>query len=87
MGMDLIGSGLSYNWARWQYLLELLEKWGVNIDEFEYFNNDGHPISKITCMAVADAIEAHLDELDLDTRNWLEPQIPSWRYCNGCSQY
>lgn len=87
MGMDLMGVGLSFNWTGWHIFLELLEKWGVNTDEFEYFNNDGHPISKSTCMAVADAIEAHLDELDDDIRDWLGPQIPNWRYCNGCSQY
>jgi len=86
MGMDLIGSGLSYNWTGWRDLLQLLEQWEVDVSEFRG-TNDGDPISPETCRAVADAIETHLDELEDETRNWLEPQIRHWRNCNGCYQY
>ena len=86
MGMDLIGAGLSYNWSGWSWLVEHLRLWGVDVSEFQ-FTNDGDPISRNTCLAVAEAIETHLDELDGDYRKWLESHIDRWRQCRGCEQW
>ena len=86
MGMDLIGAGLSYNWTGWRSLEARLRSWGVDVQELR-FSNDGDPISKETCAAIANAIEAHLDELTRSEREWLEPDIENWKNCNGCLQY
>ena len=84
--MDLVGMELSYNWNGWHWLVGHLNSWGVDVSEFQ-FTNDGDPISGETCLAVADAIEAHLDELDFDHRKWLQPHIERWRRCRGCAQW
>jgi len=86
MGMDLIGSGLSYSWYGWRRLVEHLEAWGTDISELR-FSNDGDPISKETCSAIADALEAHLHEFSEEDRDWIEQDIDAWRSCNGCSQW
>jgi hypothetical protein len=86
MGMDLIGAGLSYNWGAWKWLKSRLAKWGVNVDELQDFN-DGAPISKETCSAIAAALEAHLDEFSPDEREWIEVDIEGWRNCRGCEQW
>lgn len=86
MGIDMIGAGIGYNWQGWRWLVAHLESWGVDVSELK-FSNDGDPISAETCRAIADAIEAHLHELDEYHREWIEPHIKSWRTCNGCSQY
>ena len=86
MGMDLIGAGLSYNMAGWRFLISKLDEWGVDTREFRG-NNDGDPISKKTCVAVANAIESHLEELDDRDRLWLESHIEKWRTCDGCEQW
>jgi len=86
MGMDLIGAQLSYNWSGWEWLVEKLDEWGVDVSEFR-FSNDGDLISKETCIKVAQAIEEHLDELDYEFQEWLEPHIFHWRECGGCRQY
>ena len=86
MGMDLIGAGLSYNWQGWRWLVERLVSWGVDVREFR-FCNDGDLISSATCLAVAEAIEAHLTEFDDETREWIEPHIVKWRYSGGCEQW
>jgi len=86
MGMALIGARYNhYNWSGWRWLITHLESWGVDVREFR-FSNDGDFISPETCMAVADAIEAHLTELDDKDREWIEPHIDAWRHCGGCSQ-
>ena len=86
MGMDLVGVDLSYNWRSWGFLISRLNEWGVDTSEFRG-TNDGDIISKETCIAVADAIERHLCELDDDDREFLEPHIDKWRTCNGCEQW
>ena len=86
MGMDLIGANLSYNWSSWVVLISRLDEWGVDTSEFRG-TNDGDPISKETCIAVADAIERHLGEVDDVARGFLEPHIDKWRTCNGCEQW
>jgi len=83
--MDLIGAGLSYNWAGWRWLVAHLDDWGVDTKELR-FSNDGDQISKETCSAIADAIEFHLDELTPYEQSWIEPHIRNWRTCNGCIQ-
>ena len=86
MGMDLIGTGLSYNWHGWYWLVERLASWGVDVSEFR-FTNDGAPILEETCRAVADAINQHLHDLDAQHRDWIEPHIEIWRECGGCEQW
>ena len=86
MGMDLIGLRLSYNWTGWKWLVDHLRKWGVDVSELK-FMNDGDPISRETCLSIADAIEAHFDELTSDEQQWLEGHIDLWRKCNGCFQW
>ena len=85
MGMDLRGCGLSFNWAAWDRLICLLDKWGVDTQELTR-HNDGHVITRNTCLAIAWAIEAHLAELDGEEQAWLGPQIEQWRACFGCQQ-
>jgi len=90
MGMDLVACNPDakdgrYNWAGWEYLFELLDGWDVDLSEFSGFN-DGDLISEETCKKVADAIEEHLNELELDDRIWLEPHIELWRNCGGYEQ-
>ena len=84
--MDLVGADLSYNWSSWRHLVEKLSGWGVDVSELK-FNNDGDHISKKTCEAIADAIEAHLLELSFGELQWLEPHIDAWRDCGGCEQW
>lgn len=86
MGMDLIGCGLSYNWSGWRWLIDHLEAWGVDTRDL-VFHNDGHLISKETCAAIADALEAHLHELPERERILIQLDIPAWRRCNGCEQW
>jgi len=74
-----------YNWAGWSALAEYLEQWGVDISEFSWMN-DGDEISEKTCLAVADAIEAHLAEVDEDKRVFLKHNIEIWRTCGGFLQ-
>ena len=75
-----------YNWSGWSYICNLLNEWGVNTSEFSGMN-DGEVISEETCKKVADAIEAHLDELDKEHREWLKDDIALWRTCGGYRQY
>ncbi len=86
MGMDLIGAGLSYNWSSWYWLRERLDAWGVNTSELSNMN-DGDRISGETCRAIAETIELHLKELDVEDRDWIAPHIEIWRRCKGCRQY
>ena len=71
-----------YNWSGWSWLCDHLSAWGVPMGEFSGMN-DGDPISAETCEKVAQAIEAHLGELDGDHRAWLQPHIALWRTCGG----
>ena len=86
MGMDLIGARLSYNWSGWRWLVARLKSWGVDVRELKFYN-DGDPISPETCVAIADAIEVHLDELDDDDREVMASHIDAWRHCGGCEQW
>lgn len=85
MGMDLIGAGLSYNWQAWCWLRERLQTWGVDTSELSS-RNDGDPISAATCVAIADALQTHLEELSPTEKSLVEPHIDAWRNCHGCSQ-
>jgi hypothetical protein len=75
-----------YNWAGWSWLVEHLEKWCVDCSEFSG-TNDGEVISDATCKKVADAIEAHLQELDEEDREWLSSHVRMWRTCGGYAQW
>ena len=81
---DLIWGG--YNMAGWFLLRKCLILWGVDISEFTGIN-DGAPISAATCVKVADAIEAHLPELDERDRKWLGSHIKRWRTCGGYEKW
>ena len=101
MGMDLMAlrSGedpvdksknwcLSYNWGGWHYLIEKLGEWGVPTDEFRGFNNDGDVISVETCIAVANALERNLSDIeDPEDRMLLAEHIDAWRYSGGFAQW
>ena len=94
MGMDLhsvastIGEPLwiPYNWNGWRWLIEHLQKWGVDTKQFS-FSNDGELISDEVCKAVASALSAHIDELDDEHRSWIEPHIVAWRSSGGFRQW
>jgi len=73
MGMDLQSLNTevldtSYNWAAWRDIVGRFEKWGIDTSEFR-FANDGELINARTCMDVADALEAHIDEIVSDWLN------------------
>jgi hypothetical protein len=74
-----------YNWSGWTYITNKLAEWGVPLDEFSGLN-DGDIISAETCCKVADAIDAHLHELDDRDRAWLGPHALLWRTCGGYEQ-
>lgn len=84
----LVGKAISgrYNWTGWSYIINLLNKWGINTNEFSGLN-DGDVICDETCKKVADAIEKHLSDLDAKDRKWLEPHIILWRTCGGYRQW
>lgn len=86
MGMDLHGCGLSYNLSGWERLISLLEEWGVDTREL-VFTNDGDPISRNTCLAIAWAIETHLHELSESEQEWLADHVEEWRSSKGCEQW
>lgn len=75
-----------YNWSGWSRQIDLLDQWGVDTSEFAGMN-DGDVISQATCEAVADAIEAHLEELSPEEASWLSPKIALWRTCGGYRQF
>lgn len=75
-----------YNWSGWSWLMDLLEKWGVDTREFSGMN-DGEVISEETCRQVADAIEKHLPELDGEAQAVLKEDIILWRTCGGYRQF
>jgi hypothetical protein len=92
MGMDLSPinaklEGLSYNWDAWLFLMEKLNEWGVDTREFSG-SNDGELISASTCRAVADALEAHVDEIPGEkNRKFFRAGIEAWRHSNGFCQW
>lgn len=71
-----------YNIAGWRWLYEHLSDWGVNLPDWRWLN-DGEVIGQATCLRIANAIEAHLPELDDESRKWIEPHIILWRECGG----
>lgn len=75
-----------YNWSGWSWIEQHLQAWGVDTHEFDG-SNDGEKISAETCRKVADAIEAHIGELDEEHQTWLRPHIELWRTCGGYEQH
>jgi hypothetical protein len=75
-----------YNWSGWSWLRTHLEDWGVDTSELTSMN-DGATISEATCLKIADAIEAHLDELNAEDRGWMKNHIALWRTCGGYEQW
>ncbi len=49
--------------------------------------NDGERIPAKSCRQIADAIESHLGELDADTLEILQADIPLWRTSGGFRQW
>lgn len=74
---EALADDLCYNWNRWGTLITYLEKWGVNTDEFKQVN-DGDLISNETCLAVAYALNRHLEELPPAHRDWLAGHDDEW---------
>lgn len=96
MGMDLIGefrkktpkeiveknqddACLHYNWSGWSFLLTFLEKNGVDMDEF-CGDNGGERLSRKTCKAVAECLEANIGKLKKFDQVWLYPHIQKWKW-------
>lgn len=75
-----------YNWTDWSRLINLLNSYGVNTDQFVGCN-DGDIITKEKCEEVANALEANLATMSPKDRRWLEPHIIKWRTCGGYEQW
>jgi len=75
-----------YNWTGWSLLIDLLNRYGVNTEQFAGCN-DGDAITKEKCEEVANVLEANLSSMITEDRNWLEPHIKLWRTCGGHRQY
>lgn len=73
------------NAIAWGKLLWPLYRWGADLTGFRY-DNHGYLIPGNICRRAADTIEAHLDELPPDEREWWAAQIPYWRHCGGFFQ-
>lgn len=90
MGMDLSpkveGHDLHFNWNGWSEFTILLERWGVNTDEFVH-HNDGDPISNETCKRIADELERHLPSMNERDQRWLRPMVNAFRNCGGMEQW
>ena len=78
--------GLQYNLDDWGWLRQQLRGWGVDTARFSGCN-DGERIPATVCRQVADALAAHLGELDGEQRKWLRPQIRVWRTGGGFRQW
>lgn len=78
-----------YNWGGWSRQMELLEAWGWTAEQMQWFawSNDGAEIPAETCVAVADAIEQHANELKESERAWLLTKVKLWRTCGGYRQF
>lgn len=96
MSIDLIAKrkssktdGLHYNLHGWGTLLDHLEKWGVDLSKIPE-DSTGHPINAKTCMAIANAIDVHFEELSADDREWLTGHAKEWHWfakVGGCLQF
>lgn len=75
-----------YNWTGWSWLWEHLAEWGIDTRDFSG-SNDGELIPAEKCVEVANAIEAHIGELDEEHQAWLRPHIKLWRTCGGYRQF
>jgi hypothetical protein len=90
MGMHLVplrkdAESLKYNWWGWGWLLESLLEWEVDISTFSAFSA-GEVIPEATCLRVADALAAHLDELPQGAQEWLSGHVDKWRQSGGFHQ-
>ena len=56
---------LNYNLSGWVALLKYIREWGIDFEKVAADNGDD-PISPQLCLAIADALEAHYDELPAD---------------------
>jgi hypothetical protein len=97
MGMDLVGEWrksvpeniqkdpagpyLHYNWTGWSYICNLMDKLGVDTEQFSG-SNDGAELNGITCKAVANALDTYVNSKECsDTdKAWLSEHIPIWRW-------
>lgn len=75
-----------YNWLGWCWLITHLTEWNIPHPSLYGFN-DGDEIPDAECKAIADALEAHLDELSPEHRKWTLPKIALWRTCGGYNQF
>ena len=77
---------LKYPWTDWVKLKTHLEGWGVDAQRL-VDTNDGERIPALVARKIADAIEAHLCELERAEQQWLRPHIRIWRNGGGFRQY
>lgn len=80
------GANLHYNWTGWGWLVNQLEEWGVNTEEFSG-SNDGEVLSRKTCKTVAEAIEQHIEKLPETDQYWLKNHIEVWKWTTRFKQY
>ena len=74
-----------YNGTGWSLLIDLLNRFGVNTEQFAGCN-DGDVITKEKCEEVANVLEANLSGMTSEDKWWLEPHIKLWRTCGGYRQ-
>ena len=79
------GPSLHYNWTGWSYVTDLFQSWGVPMDEFAG-DNSGEKLSRATCQAVAEAFDAHWNELSEFDQGWLKPHVDKWRWTKHYEQ-
>jgi hypothetical protein len=74
-----------YNLSKWGRFRDLLILWHIYEDELNDFN-DGEIISFDTCLIIADALDAHFEELCQEDKDWLKGHSQLWRTCGGYRQ-
>ena len=88
MGYDLKPKNNEMEWGRynisgWSRLNEILEEGGMDASVLPYFN-DGDYLKKEVCVEIGNTIEAQLDNLKSDEREWLKDDVKWWKECSGC---
>lgn len=69
---------LNYNLPGWVALLNYLKEWGVDVSKITDATGDDI-ISSQLCLAIAEALEVHYDELPLDDKEWLAGHDKHWQ--------
>jgi hypothetical protein len=76
---------LSFSKRYWAILLELFSEFGVDMASFRS-SNDGEEIPEWTCLQVADALEARLDDFVTEDQPFIRQLILYFRNSGGFRQ-